>query len=176
MWSTDSVQRASRLAAELHQGQIVKGTTLPYLLHVTQVAAEVMAVADGPEDCTLAVVCAFLHDTLEDTSLSADQLEANFGPDVRAGVQALTKNLDLPKKERMADSLQRILAQPSQIAWVKLADRITNLQPPPADWGPAKIAEYVEEAWQIHAALAGRHPQLGERLARKIAEYGTALR
>ncbi|MBB6051783.1 HD domain-containing protein [Armatimonas rosea] len=172
MWSSDLVQRALRVAAQAHQGQTVPGTNLPYLLHITQVAAEVMAVAGAPEtDCTLAVLCALLHDTLEDTSLTEAELEAEFGPAVLAGVKALTKDDTLPKTERMADSLRRIQAQPPQVAWVKLADRITNLQVPPSHWSAEKIAAYRDEAQKILAALGGSHAGLADRLEAKIATY-----
>ena len=171
MWSSNSIQSALRLAAEAHQVQLVPGTELPYLLHVTQVAAEVMAVAGGTEDNTLAVLCALLHDTLEDTALAPDVLESVFGPAVLAGVQALTKNDGLPKDQRMADSLRRILAQPPLVAWVKLADRITNLQTPPAHWDTEKIAAYRAEAQQIHTALGEANVALAARLAEKIAAY-----
>ena len=171
MWSSDQIQRALRLAAEAHQGQQVPGTELPYLLHVTQVAAEVMAVAGGTSDNTLAVLCALLHDTLEDTELSAAALESEFGAAVLAGVQALTKDATLPKEQRMADSLRRIGEQPPEIAWVKLADRIVNLQTPPVHWSPEKIVAYRAEAQQIHAVLAEHSPELGARLAQKIAAY-----
>nr|WP_309696285.1 HD domain-containing protein [Armatimonas sp.] len=171
MWSSHCIQRALRLAAEAHEGQHVPGTELPYLLHVTQVAAEVMAVAGGTEDNTLAVLCALLHDTLEDTALSPEALDRAFGPAVLAGVQSLTKDAALPKDQRMADSLQRILAQPPQIAWVKLADRITNLQTPPAHWSTEKISAYRIEAQQIHRALGEANVALAARLAEKIAAY-----
>jgi (p)ppGpp synthase/HD superfamily hydrolase len=173
MWSSDLVQRALRLAAEAHgkNGQTVPGTDLPYLLHVTQVAAEVMAVAGGDDDNTLAVLCALLHDTLEDTELQPEAIAAAFGPEVLAGVQALTKDTSLPKAERMADSLRRIQAQPPQVGWVKLADRITNLQTPPAHWSDEKIAAYRVEAQQIHAALAQTNASLAARLAAKLAVY-----
>ena len=171
MWSSDLVQYALRLAAKAHAGQKVPGTELPYLLHVTQVAAEVMAVAGDGADNTLAVLCALLHDTLEDTTLAPEALEAAFGPAVLAGVQALTKDVALPKDQRMADSLRRILKQPPQVGWVKLADRITNLQTPPSHWDAVKIAAYRVEAQQIHDALAGTNATLAARLARKIAAY-----
>lgn len=171
MWSADRIQRALRLAAEAHQGQGVPGTELPYLLHVTQVAAEVMTVSGGISDNTTAVLCALLHDTLEDTELSAATLKAEFGAEVLAGVQALTKDATLPKEQRMADSLCRIREQPPQIAWVKLADRITNLQTPPAHWSSEKISAYKVEAQQIYDALAEFSPELGVRLAQKIATY-----
>lgn len=172
MWSSDLVQRALRVAAQAHQTQQFSGTDLPYLLHVTQVAAEVMAVAGEPAtDCTLAVLCALLHDTLEDTALTEAELEAEFGPAVLAGVRALTKDETLPKAERMADSLRRILEQPPQVAWVKLADRITNLQTPPGHWSPEKVNAYRAEAREILAALGGAHAGLAARLAAKLAAY-----
>ena len=94
-----------------------------------------------------------------------------FGPKVLDGVQALTKNASLPKSEAMADSLARIRSQPREVWAVKLADRITNLQPPPTHWTPEKIASYRNEAKIIHRALHDGHPFLGERLARKIEDY-----
>jgi (p)ppGpp synthase/HD superfamily hydrolase len=172
MWSSNLVQRALRVAAQAHQAQTFPSTDLPYLLHITQVAAEVMAVAGEPEtDSTLAVLCALLHDTLEDTPLTEAELEAEFGPLVLAGVKALTKDDTLPKAERMADSLRRILEQPPQVAWVKLADRITNLQVPPSHWSAEKIATYRDEARQILVALGGTHAGLAARLEAKIAAY-----
>lgn len=178
MWSSDLVQRALQVAAQAHQAQRFSGTELPYLLHVTQVAAEVMAVAGEPNtDCTLAVLCALLHDTLEDTALTEAELEAEFGAAVLAGVKALTKDETLPKDKRMADSLRRISEQPPQVAWVKLADRITNLQTPPGHWDAPKINAYRAEAQEILTALGSAHPGLAARLAAKLAAYapGTPL-
>ena len=67
----------------------------------------------------------------------------NFGKDVADGVLALTKNENLPKEDRMRDSLERLLKQPKQVQIVKLADRITNLQAPPHYWTKEKIVNYA---------------------------------
>lgn len=177
MWSPDLVQRALRFATEAHQRerQTVPGTDLPYLLHLAQVTAEVMAVAgQSADDTTLAVLCAILHDTLEDTPTAPETIEALFGAEVRAGVQALTKDTTLPKDQRMSDSLRRIQAQPTQVAWVKLADRITNLQTPPAHWSAVKIAAYKVEAALILEHLGAAHPKLAARLREKLAAYPPA--
>ena len=91
----------------------------------------------------LAVVCALLHDTVEDTPTPLDEIAAKFGNDVAAGVSALTKNDKLPKPEQMADSLRRIREQPPEIAVVKLADRITNLSEPPHYWRPRSASSTV---------------------------------
>jgi (p)ppGpp synthase/HD superfamily hydrolase len=173
MWSPDLYLDAIRFAAERHAGQLVPGSALPYMVHIASVAAEVMG-ALAREPCArpdLAVACAVLHDTLEDTATTDDELAARFGADVAAGVRALSKDPALPADARMADSLARIRAQPREVWLVKLGDRIVNLGPPPARWSADKRRAYQAEARTIHAALAGASPYLAARLDERIAAY-----
>lgn len=176
LWDPDSYVRALNFASAAHAEQLLKGSREPYLRHVTTVAAEVMAAISargGIEQADLAVSCALLHDTVEDTGCTLEELRSTFGGAVAEGVAALTKNAALPDKPaRMRDSLDRIRLQPPAVWMVKLADRITNLQPPPAHWDRAKIAHYREEAKSIHAALHTACPVLGPRLQSKIERYG----
>lgn len=165
--NADTIQKAILFAAQAHATQLFPGTELPYLLHLAQVASEVTS-ANGSE---LSVLCAWLHDTIEDTATSYETVQATFGVAVAQGVLALTKDSNLPKEQRMADSLERILQQPADIAWVKLADRISNLQGPPHYWTPEKIAGYREEAQQILDALGPSCPALAARLEAKITAY-----
>jgi (p)ppGpp synthase/HD superfamily hydrolase len=72
----------------------------------------------------------------------------------------------------MRDSLARIAQQPREIAIVKLADRITNLQPPPEPWTCDKRVAYREQAREILAALGAACVPLARRLAEKIEAYG----
>ena len=173
MFSSERYVAALRFAAERHAGQRVLGTDLPYLVHVASVAAEVIAALAGAAEPDLAVACALLHDTLEDTATTREEVARAFGKPVAAGVQALTKDASLPKPERMPDSLRRILAQPREIAMVKLADRITNLAPPPPDWTRDKCRAYRLEAIAIADALGAASPALHDRLRARIAAYGT---
>ena len=92
---------------------------------------------------------------------------------VASGVLALTKDSGLDKSDQMPDSLKRILAQPPEIALVKMADRITNLQPPPPDWTPEKRARYLQEARTIYDALHHVSPFLATRLKQKMEDYRT---
>jgi (p)ppGpp synthase/HD superfamily hydrolase len=173
MWDADAYKRALDFAARAHAKQTMQGSDLPYVVHLTKVAAEVMraCVEDTPADPTLAVLCALLHDSMEDAGVTKEQLAAAFGPRVADGVDALTKRESVPKAERMADSLRRIVASPREIAMVKLADRITNLEPAPAHWSAEKRAGYREEAREILVALKGRCAPLEARLVVKITEY-----
>lgn len=172
-YSPDDYVRALSYAALAHRDQKVPGQPYSYVVHLTNVAVEILAVL--PEeplaDAELAVQCALLHDVLEDTATGAEALEAAFGAAVRRGVEALTKNKSLPKAEQMPDSLRRIQDQPFEIGMVKMADRIANLAPPPPHWEAKKIVTYREEAAAILNALGPCSSPLAKRLEGKIEEY-----
>ena len=168
-WNPDLYVRTLNFAAAAHGRQEVPGNGHPYVVHLAMVCAEVLR-APGL-DTDFALQCALLHDTLEDTAITADEILLAFGPEVLAGVKALTKRADLPKEAAMQDSLRRILECPPEVAAVKLADRITNLQPPPSYWSGEKRQAYMDEACLIHQHLAPRCPVLGERLETRIKAY-----
>jgi (p)ppGpp synthase/HD superfamily hydrolase len=171
-FSQDQYVKALHLAARAHGDQKTP-TGLSYIVHISSVAMEVIAalqVEPGHDD-DLAVVCALLHDVVEDTATTLEQIDAAFGPRVAAGVSALTKDDSLGKPAAMEDSLARILRQPPEIAIVKLGDRITNLAPPPPRWSATKIAAYRLEAQVILDALGGASAFLSTRLAERIRTY-----
>lgn len=176
---TDKLQLAWQLAAHHHEGQRyrtpTKGHTLPYLTHLGAVLIEAQnALRHDPTlDPELVQLCAILHDSLEDTNLDAATIRTHFGERVLAGVSALTKDESLPtKRAQMQDSLDRILVQPSEIAAVKLCDRICNLGPPPNHWPTEKIDAYRAEAVLIMEQLGSASAYLSERLRTKIDGYG----
>lgn len=173
MYSPDRYVAAMRYAAAKHDAQKEPGHDLPYLVHVVSVAAEVIASlpAAGLADPDLAVTCALLHDTVEDTGTPLEEIRERFGAAVAAGVAALSKNPDLPKGDQMADSLRRILEQPPEIAAVKLADRTINMNEPPHYWSKEKRNAYRAEAGVIADTLGARCPALEARLRSKIASY-----
>lgn len=177
-WSNDRYAAALRFAAERHAGQCYPGTDLPYLLHVVTVAAQVQrALVEEPRrDPDLAVVCALLHDTIEDTDTTADDIAAAFGEATAAGVLALTKNTELPATDRMPDSLRRIRRQPPEIWMVKLADRISNLAEPPRHWPLEKRRSYLVEGELVASALAGVSAWLDGLLRERIAHYPAYFR
>ena len=180
MYSPDRYVQAMRFAAERHKAQKEPGHDLPYLVHVVSVAAEVIAALPTTTlaDPDLAVTCALLHDTVEDTDTTLDEIAELFGPAVADGVSALTKNEKLTivgraatKREQMADSLRRIREQPPEIAVVKLADRITNLSEPPHYWTPEKRVKYREEAIVIADTLGSASATLDARIRARIERY-----
>lgn len=168
-------QEAIKFATNKHvaQSQTIADTNLPYVVHLSNVAMEVMIAAAHTPTFNLeyAVQVALLHDTLEDTDTSFSELEKTFGTEVAQGVWALTKDHNLPKEERMENSLKKIKKLPSEIWAIKLADRITNMQAPPSSWTPSKKAVYSTEAVLIWETLKEGNKYLADRLATKIKEY-----
>ncbi|HEV7554118.1 MAG TPA: HD domain-containing protein, partial [Kofleriaceae bacterium] len=122
-------------------------------------------------DEDLAVQCALLHDTVEDTGTTRDEIATVFGEAVAAGVSALSKDASLPKPDQMADSLRRIREQPREVWMVKLADRITNLSEPPHYWTRDKRIAYRDEAIVIADALGSASPALDRRIRGRITDY-----
>jgi len=170
----DKYQEAIQFAGEKHKNQKVPGTDSNYLLHLSNVAMEVLLAYKEEQnfDLELAVQLALLHDTLEDTTTEFDELKAKFGKEVAEGVSALTKKKDLPTKaEQMEDSLTRINQLPKEVGIVKLADRITNLQEPPSYWPDEKRLSYCLEAERINRALENKNEFLNKRLESKISDY-----
>ncbi|MFT4686662.1 MAG: (p)ppGpp synthase/HD superfamily hydrolase [Neolewinella sp.] len=174
----DTLQKAWLLAAFHHDTQRYstprEGVTVPYLTHLGAVLIEVnYIISQEPGlDADLARLCAILHDSLEDTDLDEETLREEFGDRVLAGVKALTKNETLPtKRVQMEDSLARILAQPREIAVVKLCDRINNLSPAPDYWTREKKIAYRDEAALILKQLGPASPIAANRLRKKIERY-----
>lgn len=174
-WNQDLFKRTLDFAAKVHGPQQVPGSGAPYVVHLVKVATEVLRAADGSFEVDLAMQCALLHDCVEDAGVKVEALQVEFGARVANGVLALTKDDALPKAERMADSLRRIRAQPREVWVVKLADRITNLEPAPAHWTAEKRVAYRAEAQVICDALGEAHEGLAARLREKIASYGVTV-
>ena len=166
-------QYAMRFAAEKHYDQKVPGTQANYILHIANVAMEVMAAYQYVPnfDIHFALQVAILHDTLEDTDTTFEELIDVFGQRIAEAVLALTKNTELPKDQQMKDSLRRINMLEDEVGIVKIADRITNLQKPPSYWGTTKRKHYQEQARVIAENLQGKNGYLHKRLTQQIIKY-----
>ena len=181
-WSIDKTQDAWQLATRLHDGQKYGGTEhgeqIEYINHIGSVVFEILAAVSVNKDLdpALAIPCALLHDTLEDTKLTYEEVLNKFGSAIASGVLALTKSPEIKeKKEKMLDSLTHIKAQPHEVWAVKMADRIANLYAPPYYWNDEKKREYVTEARLIHHELKESSTYLAQRLEEKIRKYETFI-
>jgi len=173
-WNQDIYLKAWNYASNIHNGQLLPSSNIPYINHIGLVTMEAMtAIANGNiENSDLLIQCALLHDSIEDTPATFHEIEREFGIAVADGVLALSKDKSLPsKQEQMKDSLHRIKQQPTEVWMVKLCDRITNLQPPPKKWDQTKISNYRKEAIFIRQELKSANDFLSKRLEAKILKY-----
>ncbi|MBU0551549.1 HD domain-containing protein [Myxococcota bacterium] len=176
-WRPESYIKALRFAGVAHAGQRYPGTEVCYLMHLSMVCMEILAAltVEPDLDGDLAVQCALLHDVIEDTPQTFEAVREAFGEAVARGVAALSKRPELSKAAAMADSLERIQAQPREVWMVKLADRACNLQAPPPYWSAAKRRAYRDEARRILDALGAASPTLAARLAARIEAYAAFI-
>jgi (p)ppGpp synthase/HD superfamily hydrolase len=168
-------QKAIKFAGEVHKAQLVQGSNSNYLLHISNVAMEVLVAYQNNKDFDIdfAVQIAILHDTIEDgVNINYDVIKNEFGEQIAKGVLAVTKNENLKdKKAKMSDSINRILKEPKEVALVKIADRITNLQTPPKTWSTEKINNYYLEAKDLAEKLMGNNDYLDKRINAQINIY-----
>lgn len=143
-------------AFQLHAGQF-RASGEPYIIHP-------IAVADLLRDigASAAVIAAgFLHDVVEDTQVTPEDIEARFGAEVRALVEGVTKLGGIHftnKTEAQAENLRRMflaMASDIRVVLVKLADRLHNMRTLGA-LKPEKQQRIARETREIYAPLANR--------------------
>ncbi len=178
-WSPDIYAKAWEFATIAHQKQTYGGRTeglkINYINHIGSVAMEIISAihkSSNVIDANLAIQCALLHDIIEDTEFSYNDVLSKFGKEVADGILALTKDESMvSKSDMMIDSLKRIKEQPCEVWMVKMADRICNLYHPPYYWDKEKIMTYQKEAMVIHDYLKDANIVLEKRLWDKIQDY-----
>ena len=169
------VLAAARFAAEKHAQQRRKGTGAePYVNHLIEVAQLVsMAVAES--DVGL-IQAALLHDTIEDTATTAEELIEQFGQDVAALVVEMTDDKRLPKAERKRLQIEHAPKITARAQTIKLADKISNLRSlltsPPADWDYERKRQYFEWARRVVDALSAPNRVLLEEFERVYRRVG----
>ena len=153
---TETIKDAYQLAAGSHQGQLRRSGE-PYITHPLAVAGIVARY--GMDDVTISA--ALLHDAVEDTVLTLDEVEAAFGPEVREIVDGVTKleRVHFDSKEaQQAATMRKMLvamAKDLRVLVIKLADRLHNMRTLAAmpAWKQERTAQ---ETLDIYAPLAHR--------------------
>ena len=165
---------AAMFAAEKHAAQKRKGAAAePYVNHLIEVA-QLVASSSEQLDANL-VMAAFLHDTIEDTGTTAEELERLFGSDVAALVVEMTDDKSLPKDVRKELQVQHAAHRSVRAQVVKLADKISNLRSllasPPATWSAERKREYIAWAQRVVNALSSPNPVLKAEFERTYAKF-----
>jgi guanosine-3',5'-bis(diphosphate) 3'-pyrophosphohydrolase len=156
-------RRAAKFAAAKHKGQTRKDGKTPYITHPVQVASILSREAKVTDPVIL--LSALLHDTLEDTDTSYEELEAEFGKEVANLVLEVTNNPNLSK----LDSKTAQIAKPwsPKAIRLKMADKTANLRDlvnaPPVGMSKDKKIEYANHARKVIEGMR-EHPEALKRL------------
>ena len=152
----DTIERAYRLAEKMHEGQYRK-TGEAYVEHPVAVAAIVHELGLD----TTSIVAALLHDVVEDTDITLEEIEKDFGKETAHlvdGVTKLGKIALLTQEEEQAENLRKMLFAMSQdirVMLIKLCDRLHNMRTYEG-WKPQKQRDKALEVMEVYAPIAHR--------------------
>ena len=156
VYDIDKIERAYQVADKAHGGQVRKSGD-PYISHPLSVA--IILVGMGMDtDC---ICAALLHDVVEDTAVSLDDLRRSFGEDVAIMVSGVTKLTNMPlstKEEQQAENIRKMLLAMNEdirVILIKLADRLHNMRTMQYQ-SPDKQRSKSHETMEIYAPIAHR--------------------
>jgi GTP diphosphokinase / guanosine-3',5'-bis(diphosphate) 3'-diphosphatase len=155
--------KALAFAAHKHRDQRRKDAgASPYINH--PIALADVLVNEGAVSDIEVLCAALLHDTVEDTATTAQELKEIFGARIARIVAEVTDDQALPKAERKRLQVEHAGELSAEAKLVKLADKICNLRDvaerPPASWDLARRREYFDWAKRVVDGLRGVHPRL----------------
>ena len=162
---------ACAYATRMHAGQQRKYTGEPYVLHCLEVARIVAEVLGSPT----MIAVALLHDVVEDTETSIEDVRARFGDEIAQGVACLTdvsRPEDGNRAVRKAMDREHLALASAEMKTVKLADVISNTRSI-VDHGDGFARVYLREMAELLPVLSEGHPELWRR-AKAEVERGEA--
>jgi (p)ppGpp synthase/HD superfamily hydrolase len=161
-----AVLKAAQFAAIKHSGQKRKGAAAePYINHLIEVAELVSSAITEPD--TNLIAAAFLHDTIEDTKTTKEELVRAFGSDVADLVAEVTDDKSLPDTVRKRLQVEHSPGLSVRAQVIKIADKISNfrgiLYSPPANWDWRRKREYFDWGKQVVAGLTAPNRELKKK-------------
>ena len=152
------VSEAAEFAAHRHTGMARKGRgNEPYINHLAEVA-NLLATALGGRDADL-IAAGWLHDTIEDTSTTQDELAKKFNEHVADLVAEVTDDMRLPKSTRRQLQVVDAPGKSRSAKLIKIADKISNIRArihsDPSAEERADLIDYVDWAEQVVAGCRG---------------------
>ncbi len=143
------IQKAARFAIKAHEGMVRKGGSMPYIYHPMEVALLVSRMTQDAE----VIAAAYLHDVLEDTSVTAEELGQVFGSRVLALVQAETEDKSLSWEERKGHTIRHLEHASLEIKILTLGDKLSNIRATARDYmvmGDEIWARFNERRKELH--------------------------
>ena len=162
---------AASFAAKKHSGQTRKGENAePYINHPLEVANLLVNV--GKIEDYDVLIAAILHDTIEDTATTNEEIAELFGETVAGYVAEVTDDKSLPKATRKQLQIEHAPHLSSGAKYIKLADKISNIRDvsenPPAGWSMIRRRVYIEWGEKVIAGLRGANENLENYFVRVV--------
>lgn len=170
-YNDNLVLLAKKFALMAHAGTCYQPENIPYITHLYKVVNCLKSVNDGSFNLDFALTIGWLHDVVEDTQFSLNDLSNLFPKHICDGVSALTKNKQLNKADQMSNSIERIIKLPKEVALVKMADRVANLSNPQICWAIEKKQYYLKEASIIMNKLSFASKEMAKVLEQATKNY-----
>ena len=169
--SESKLLNALTFAANKHREQRRKNVEAsPYINHPIEVAT--LLADDGAVTDTALLIAAILHDTVEDTRTSFDEIEEAFGKEVRDLVDEVTDDRSLPKQRRKQLQIESAPHKSDRAKQLKIADKVCNIRDidseNPAGWELQRKAEYLNWAEQVVDPCRGINPALDGEFDRVV--------
>jgi len=172
-WDFDPLLQAISYAAEKHAVQYRKDREkTPYIIHPLGVAKLLWDIGKVRNVHTL--VSALLHDTLEDTFATEEEIHTLFGPRVLYTVKEVTNDRSLTSEQNKQRQIEHAPQMSLNGQLVKLADRLYNIQDlenPPESWSDEKVQQYHFWGEKLLYALKGTNENLERALHAQITKY-----
>lgn len=124
------IRKAAVFAGKAHEGMLRKGSKIPYIYHPMEVALIVAQLTDDPE----VIAAAYLHDVLEDTSVTPEEIQAEFGKRVLSFVEAESEDKSLSWKERKANTVAHVKQASREVKILTLGDKLSNMRSTARDY------------------------------------------
>jgi (p)ppGpp synthase/HD superfamily hydrolase len=172
------VSEAAALAAQRHNGMARKGRgNQPYINHLAEVATLLAAATDGA-DAEL-VAAGWLHDTIEDTETTAEELARKFTGRVARLVVEVTDDMTLPKSERRRRQIVDAPHKSPDAKLIKIADKISNIRarifPEPTPDQRDDLSDYTAWAVEVVAGCRGGNAFLDDLFDDAVAQARSTL-
>lgn len=165
---------AAVFAAEKHKSQVRSNAKkTPYIIHPIEVADFIVKV--GKVYDKKIVIAALLHDLMDDTGVTYEEIAKLYGQTVSDYVEEMTTKKNISLKEQKKAQIMQAFKQTPSVAIIKLSDKLSNLgtllNNPPSNWSRDKIDQYFQWAQSVIENLPDSNLLLKKAVKQLIADY-----
>lgn len=157
------IKKAAEFARVAHEGEFRKGSRIPYIYHPMEVALLVAGMTRDED----VIAAAYLHDVLEDTPVTPEELGQAFGPRILKLVQFETEDKTLSWRERKEHTIRHLSDAPREVRILTLADKLSNMRSTARDY-----LMMGDQVWQrFHETRKSSHQWYVAGILEALADF-----